>query len=327
MREREETPPALGSERRDTAARKPRSGGPHSEMGKKRSSWNSLKHGYYAQQAVLPWEDREDYDRFVDVRLRYFGVEDPFEEDLVRRLADYHWKLRRIIAFETACARQRAVQEHVEPELADCIQEQRAILAVSPRRISTLIWVLSDINDKLMTANDELGFHRLAESFTVRLAVLSEIHHPLKRLREVAAADDFMGTPEAPDQLQLDDIFEHLASLQRGMLDFQNPSSDPAREVPAAELGKLCSMIDAVSRMLDRTINELKRILPIAQHRAELLEGTSEAFCSMPSEAEAKRLHRYRTSLEGSIRCVMTELEASRHLRNAGRRYREKTTG
>ena len=78
-----------------------RSTGPRTEIGKKRSSLNALRHGLTGQTIVLPSEDLAAYQTF---RKRFFDDLQPkgvLEEQLVQTLADCSWRLNRARAIET----------------------------------------------------------------------------------------------------------------------------------------------------------------------------------------------------------------------------------
>lgn len=77
-----------------------RSSGPKSADGMARSSFNGLKHGLYAQNVVLPGEDREAFDALVANLQAELKPEGRAEEGMVRRAADLWWRLGRTAAIE-----------------------------------------------------------------------------------------------------------------------------------------------------------------------------------------------------------------------------------
>ena len=99
---------AAGSElRRETnRANALRSTGPRTSEGKARSSGNATKYGLYSDRALLPGEDRAEYDTF---RAGMYARLKPFDE-LERLLADRAviaaWKLRRVQGAEASRVRQ-----------------------------------------------------------------------------------------------------------------------------------------------------------------------------------------------------------------------------
>ncbi len=79
-----------------------KSSGPRSLDGKRRSSQNALRHGLTATQTVIPGEDQAE---FAEFRLSLFNSENPqgvLENQLVERIANLLWRLRRVQAFEVA---------------------------------------------------------------------------------------------------------------------------------------------------------------------------------------------------------------------------------
>ena len=290
-----------------------RGGGPKSKTGKMRSGQNRIFHGFYSKEALLPHESAEEYEQFVKDRLRYFKVTHRYEKDLVVRLADLQWKLQRLIAYESATAKRRAVTDHVEPEIINVLSDEEPILAVAPGRMAFLLDALTDVKEKLDKGLDALPYHRMAESQTVRLNVLNDIYSALRTLKRLSQTNDFQETDSG--QVSIDDVLEHLSPLTMSIVDFTDPSDEPAGEISTTEVGKLVRMTEAVVVSIVVWIRKLQKLLPLARRRAELLEGTAEGLLGMPPEAEAKRLASYRTSLEKSIQAVMGEIEASRHLR------------
>ncbi|MDQ6677235.1 MAG: hypothetical protein M3Z09_08055 [Acidobacteriota bacterium] len=74
-----------------------KSTGPRSLEGKRRSSFNALKHGACATQIVLPYEKRADYDRFHQNLLDDFQPQSALEELMLERLATAQWLSRRVV--------------------------------------------------------------------------------------------------------------------------------------------------------------------------------------------------------------------------------------
>jgi hypothetical protein len=63
-------------------------------------NFNSLKHGLYAREVVLPGEDRAEYDTMYLELQDEFEPRGRFELNLVRRLTDISWRLGRSAAIE-----------------------------------------------------------------------------------------------------------------------------------------------------------------------------------------------------------------------------------
>ena len=80
----------------------PKSTGPRTAAGKKRSSQNALTHGLTAASPVLPSEDQAAYEEH---RRRFFDEYKPVgatESQLTQELADTAWRLNRIPHLEAA---------------------------------------------------------------------------------------------------------------------------------------------------------------------------------------------------------------------------------
>jgi hypothetical protein len=94
----------MPSERqREANRRNGRKGGPKTIEGKERSRVNSLKHGLTSSAlVVLPDEDRREYDELLSGFRDSFEPANEFEDALVVRLAQAHWRGLRSRAVETA---------------------------------------------------------------------------------------------------------------------------------------------------------------------------------------------------------------------------------
>ena len=79
-----------------------RSGGPRTDAGKLASSKNSLKHGLFTQVTVLPGEDADSFRQLFDGLVELFEPTSLLEVCLVEKIAVSLWRLRRLVAWETA---------------------------------------------------------------------------------------------------------------------------------------------------------------------------------------------------------------------------------
>ncbi len=77
-----------------------KSTGPRTPEGKSASSFNSLRHGLYAQEVVLPGEDRAAFEALLAGLRADFEPASPVEDGLIERLASIWWRLRRTAAVE-----------------------------------------------------------------------------------------------------------------------------------------------------------------------------------------------------------------------------------
>src|SRR5262249_11472094 len=81
----------------------PKRRGPKTLKGKARASFNALKHGISAKIAIIPGVERaEDWRTFRDEIRRDLAAEGFLETALAERVASCAWRLRRVVAFETA---------------------------------------------------------------------------------------------------------------------------------------------------------------------------------------------------------------------------------
>ena len=88
--------PIPGPRTRANRANARHSTGPRTESGKRRSSRNALRHGLTAQNAVLPTEDPEAYQRHVQQFLDEYAPANATETQLVHEIANTAWRLNRI---------------------------------------------------------------------------------------------------------------------------------------------------------------------------------------------------------------------------------------
>lgn len=83
--------------RRANAAK---STGPKTPQGKARSSRNALKHGFFAQTALLYYESPEDYVALRDAYIAEYDPQGPTEMHFVMEMANAQFRLRRVRGME-----------------------------------------------------------------------------------------------------------------------------------------------------------------------------------------------------------------------------------
>ena len=86
----------IAANRRNAA----KSTGPVTPQGKAASSLNALRHGLRASTAVLPDENREQFDQLHGGLQDQYDPQNPAEQHLVDQAAIAQWKLVRAEAFE-----------------------------------------------------------------------------------------------------------------------------------------------------------------------------------------------------------------------------------
>ena len=97
-----------------------RSTGPRTEAGKSISRRNALWHGMSAQQMLLDGESLEEWLQLFESLSQQFVPQNALEEELVHRLTDTLWRLRRAPVFEAAILNwkkhhSKATREDVHP--------------------------------------------------------------------------------------------------------------------------------------------------------------------------------------------------------------------
>jgi hypothetical protein len=75
--------------------------GPRTEVGKRRSRRNAVRHGLTAESVITVLEDERAYRKFETIILRDYGPDTAVERALVVRMASLLWRLRRAVAIET----------------------------------------------------------------------------------------------------------------------------------------------------------------------------------------------------------------------------------
>jgi hypothetical protein len=85
-----------------------RSTGPTTEVGKRRSRQNAVRHGLSAETIVEIVEDIDDYRGFEAAIIADYDARTAVERELVLRLASLLWRLRRATVIETELLRIQA---------------------------------------------------------------------------------------------------------------------------------------------------------------------------------------------------------------------------
>jgi hypothetical protein len=78
-----------------------KSTGPNTEVGKRRSRCNAVRHGLTAETVIGALEDAEDYGAFQAAIIADYDAQSAVERELVLRLASVLWRLRRATTMET----------------------------------------------------------------------------------------------------------------------------------------------------------------------------------------------------------------------------------
>src|SRR6202166_1037527 len=78
-----------------------KSTGPISDEGKQRSRCNAIRHGLTAETVIGALENTEDYQAFEATITADYDAQSTVERELVLRLANLLWRLRRATTIET----------------------------------------------------------------------------------------------------------------------------------------------------------------------------------------------------------------------------------
>ncbi|MFZ5927714.1 MAG: hypothetical protein ACOYX1_09745 [Acidobacteriota bacterium] len=100
-----------------------KSTGPKSPQGKARSSKNALKHGLFAQTALLDFEPSEEFVALRDSYLAEHQPQGPTEAHFVMEMANAQWRLRRVRGMEADLI-QRLIATELDPWLLTPGQRQ-----------------------------------------------------------------------------------------------------------------------------------------------------------------------------------------------------------
>jgi hypothetical protein len=112
--------------------------GPKSLEGKAASSKNALRHGLAAVVPVIPGERAEDWQEFRSAIVESLAPFGAFEEELAERVALASWRLRRVVACETAVT--TVGLEEVSKDVRDDLpQDDRPRPLIGPQSAATLL--------------------------------------------------------------------------------------------------------------------------------------------------------------------------------------------
>jgi hypothetical protein len=121
-------------------------------------SLNAVRHGLTGQTVVMPWEDRQEYDKFCQAflaDLKPVGFE---QTQLAQTIADCQWRLNRATAYESAIfyyeaylAYQGLHAEEVEVEMC----KARVAMSVEKHLLNITLYE-SRIQRKMMNARKAL---------------------------------------------------------------------------------------------------------------------------------------------------------------------------
>ena len=96
-----------------------KSTGPKSDIGKKKSSINSIKHGLTCEKYVAIGEDKAEFLELKEKALKQFPVFDLKSEIIVRKIIQYEWALRRYQKIETGIFSRESLDYNQKTNLSE----------------------------------------------------------------------------------------------------------------------------------------------------------------------------------------------------------------
>jgi hypothetical protein len=307
---------AVALQLEELPANDPQKPGPRTVEGKKRSALNATRHGILSQRDVLPWEDQEDFDAFVDVTLDYFRVTHPFEERLVRRLAALQWRLQRLQAYEHVLAIDAAVSDRVDIDLHT--ELPRPLFRTDAATIRREFDRGTDLHQRLEETYKVLS--NPDEKAGKALIPGSHIRDLWSALKEVAefAEDAATGQEQESPFSWTYQIESARAALNTFLLSLPPEARENDFDGEAlVEIDEHCRVMRGIfggAIALYEHLMFLKRVLSLAKEREYWTSGRELAKASVPSREELDKLIRYGRHLDLSIREVLGQIEACRRL-------------
>jgi hypothetical protein len=120
-----------------------RSTGPKTPAGKKSSSRNALRHGLLAREIVLPNEDRDEFDAFMEQVREDLLPQGPVEELLCDRVITAAWRLIRaarveasLFALALSAERMESSEREAERYLHDPLEHAIDLARLSSKRVT-----------------------------------------------------------------------------------------------------------------------------------------------------------------------------------------------
>ena len=206
--------------------------GPKTDEGKQRSSQNTLKHGLYAVESVIPGEDPAEFDDLCHEFGERYLPDGPYERSLVRQMADAEWRLRRITRLEAdflkaAVESQREKHNRLhpgEPEPDESLLRGRA-LQTRTVELTRFERYAAALSRRQRQAHQALIECRKQEN--QQYAATDTVTHRPPIARDPAR-------PPAPDpSWQHDDIFQERTRGRPSR--FKSTTSDPPGQAPSDE--------------------------------------------------------------------------------------------
>lgn len=158
---------------RDNAAK---STGPKSALGKRISSRNSTRHGFYASTVVLPSEDRDEFVRFSRRLVQFYTPVGVLEEEQVKTIAETRWQLRRANLVDTELFQIYRFYENEDRGVGTAFAQD----ATQGNAFSKLTRYQAHLLRKLQTAEKELARLQVGRQAGPRVAATKPPHQPVQ---------------------------------------------------------------------------------------------------------------------------------------------------
>ncbi len=305
----------MASERQIAANRRNalKSTGPRTDAGKARSRRNAITHGLHAHVNNLPDEEKADFERRLSDWNAALQPCTAYEEDLVRRLAGYSWRLDRAERVQTALIAD-AIDEAAEADLRqkretfgdaarrllpDFAPEGAPEPTPGPRRqIGEYLYEIDDVNDPLFLV---MQLERNAEG-------CKWMRERWAELRAVLDAGKAWSDPELIRAVRLSGHRPLDAADDFGVLEIivANYVTDRSRPDPFSALWDGLNAHE-INRYRDRLLGRrLQRAMP------ESPEAARDFLLEMIDEATA-RIEETEAGLRG-LDADLTEVRPSTHL-------------
>lgn len=289
-----------------------RRGGPRSTMGKSRSSLNAIRHGITSRRDLLPWEDTDGYEKFVQDRLDFFDMETRYEQELVRELAGHEWRLRRLDNYETTVMLKQAVEAVIDPEL----RMGRPIPAfdhdpeMMEGKFSKLYPMVAEL-EAMLEKWPSLGKNKVT-----RFVTEAEIQRLYDFLNRAIVLSRWMETLEDRENVNSWPQLALKAKDELSMACREAPRNchDPGKGFVMADF-QLLRIEDAFRQLHQaglKRLSFLRSCLPAATERSKLIEDVPLISAAVPAPEELEKMTRYRHYIERCIRNCLSRIEAAR---------------
>ena len=264
-----------------------RTAGPRTRQGKERSKHNALKHGVFSKQVVLPDESDAEFHALLDGLRNDFQPEGTLEDVLVEKLAALFWRNRRLIIAESAEI-QKGVKflawdkEQRQQETAHSTSGIMIHIGGIVRRISNPILLQRslDLLEKLRRNLGDNGFDQEKDmSILIQLygsnpdrwaETLLDFYSLFSYsagLPEDVRQQKGLSSPEEYKNFVIGRIWDEIERLNgykraRARIESSRMKLEAlSRNVPdAPQLDRLLRYETAISREIDRTLNQLERL-------------------------------------------------------------------